>query len=291
MQKHDMTVTVRVPEEEVTLREHQKIILFQSVRELLINASKHAGTGHATVRLERCDEQLQIEVRDDGAGFDLAAAAAAAADLPTGGMSSKFGLFSIQERMRSLGGSFTLHSTPGQGTTAMLSLPLRDDVSGTRKDELSKTSVGKGVEVISEVASRLTPDATRIIRVLLVDDHAMVRQGLRSVLNAYDDLQVVGEAQDGEEAIKLVEELRPRVVVMDINMPRMNGIDATTYITTHWPKTTVIGISVNAEDDNSTAMRRAGAATVLPKESAVDQLHDAIIQAVSISAETSTFSS
>lgn len=129
------------------------------------------------------------------------------------------------------------------------------------------------------------------VKVLLVDDHAMVRQGLRSVLDAYDDLQVVGEAQDGEEAVKLVQALQPRIVVMDINMPRMNGIEATTYIKTHWPGTMVIGISVNAEDDNSNAMRRAGAATVFLKESAVDQLHDAIIQAVNISAETSTCSS
>lgn len=119
-----------------------------------------------------------------------------------------------------------------------------------------------------------------MVHVLLVDDHAMVRQGLRSILDAYDDLHVIAEAQDGVEAVKLVEDLRPRVVVMDINMPRMNGIDATTHIKTHWPETTVIGISVNTRDGNSEAMKRAGAATVLPKDTAVDELHDAIVQEV-----------
>ena len=122
-----------------------------------------------------------------------------------------------------------------------------------------------------------------MVQVLLVDDHAMVRQGLRSILDAYDDLQVIAEAQDGAEAVKLVEDLRPRVVVMDINMPRMNGIDATTHIKAHWPETTVIGISVNTRDGNSEAMKRAGAATVLPKDTAVDQLHDAIVQEVGAS--------
>ena len=119
-----------------------------------------------------------------------------------------------------------------------------------------------------------------MVNVLLVDDHAMVRQGLRSVLDAYDDLHVVAEARDGAEAVALVEDLRPRVVVMDINMPVMNGIDATACIKTYWPETTVIGISVNTGDDKSDAMKRAGAAIVLLKETAVDRLHDAIVDEV-----------
>lgn len=126
-----------------------------------------------------------------------------------------------------------------------------------------------------------------MVQVLLVDDHKMVRQGLRSVLDAYDDLQVVAEAGDGAEAVKLVGDLRPRVVVMDINMPRMNGIEATTHIKTQWPETTVIGISVNTGDANSDAMKRAGAAAVLPKDTAVDRLHDAIVQEVGISTDKS----
>lgn len=119
-----------------------------------------------------------------------------------------------------------------------------------------------------------------IVQVLLVDDHAMVRQGLRSVLESYDDIQVIGEAQNGSEAVSLVQELKPQVVVMDINMPKMNGIEATARIKTQWPQTIVVGISVNAEDDNRNAMLRAGAARLLTKEQAVEQLHDAIVQEV-----------
>jgi len=124
MQKLSMTVTVNVPEQQqLGLPEDQAVLLFQSVRELLINASRYAGTGAAIVTLECQDNQLRIQVRDEGVGCDVTAAAAAAG-AATGGTSSKFGLFSIRERMSALGGSFDLESAPGQGTTATLTLPL-----------------------------------------------------------------------------------------------------------------------------------------------------------------------
>ncbi|HEX8750278.1 MAG TPA: ATP-binding protein [Nitrospira sp.] len=120
MQKHSLTVTVSVPEQdELTLPEDQKMLLFQSVRELLINSSKYAGTGEATVTLEQRDDQLRIQVRDEGAGFDVTAAGAT-----TSGFSLKFGLFSILERMKALGGSFDIQSAPEKGATATLTLPL-----------------------------------------------------------------------------------------------------------------------------------------------------------------------
>ena len=108
----------------------------------------------------------------------------------------------------------------------------------------------------------------------------MMRQGLRSVLDAYKDIQVVAEARDGLEAVKLVGELRPRVVLMDINMPKMNGIEATTKIMQQYPETIIIGLSVNATKVNQEAMTRAGAFRLLSKETAVEQLHDAVYDAV-----------
>jgi len=122
MQKLSMTVTVTLPEQPpLTVPEDQAVLLFQSVRELLINASKYAGTGAATVTLEYLDDHLRIRVRDEGVGFDVTSAADGSAP---GGASSKFGLFSIRERMQALGGSFEIESAPGQGVTATLTLPL-----------------------------------------------------------------------------------------------------------------------------------------------------------------------
>ena len=118
------------------------------------------------------------------------------------------------------------------------------------------------------------------IRVLLVDDHVMVRQGIRNLLDRYTDVELLGEAGDGIEALALVEQLHPSVVIMDINMPNMNGIDATAHIKTRYPDITVLGLSVNAGDENQEAMMNAGAVQLLTKEAAVNELYHAIHAAV-----------
>lgn len=120
----------------------------------------------------------------------------------------------------------------------------------------------------------------RMIRVLIVDDVKEMRESLRRILVAYPGMEVIGEACDGEEAILRVHQLKPSVVVMDINMPRLNGIKATARIKQAFPHVVIIGISVYATDDTCQIMRAAGAATVITKEAAVDQLRDEIVESV-----------
>ncbi|ALA59094.1 response regulator [Nitrospira moscoviensis] len=279
MGRHGLAVAVSAPDGAWNrLPGDQEMLLFQSVRELLMNAAKHAQCRETTVSLAQRNGELCIQVQDRGVGFDPEALAA---DGPSMTVASKFGLFSIRERMRALGGSFHLDSGPGQGTTATLTLPLGG------KEALSGKALGieLGNEVRHSGALRAVPQRSTLsdsklhtarIRVLLVDDHAMVRQGLRSVLETYADVEIVGEAADGEEAVAGAERLAPDVVVMDINMPRMNGIQATARMRAEHPQTAVIGLSVNAEGENQEAMRRAGAHVLLTKEAAVDELHRAI---------------
>jgi DNA-binding NarL/FixJ family response regulator len=125
-------------------------------------------------------------------------------------------------------------------------------------------------------AGDLMPSAQKALTVLLVDDHAMMRQGLRSVLEAHADIQIIGEASDGLEAVAMADELRPAVVIMDINMPRLNGIEATTRIKAQYPDIRVIGLSVNAGPNNKEAMLKAGADMLLTKEAAVEELYRGI---------------
>jgi DNA-binding NarL/FixJ family response regulator len=116
--------------------------------------------------------------------------------------------------------------------------------------------------------------------VLLVDDHAMVRQGLRAILEGYPDIAVVGDVSEATEASAAVHLVHPHVVIMDINMPGKNGIEATSDIKAQYPDIQIIGLSVNAGNENQKAMLNAGAALLLTKEAAVEQLHDAIHQVV-----------
>ena len=104
------------------------------------------------------------------------------------------------------------------------------------------------------------------IRVLLVDDHPTIRQTLRSTLQDYPNIEVVGEAGDGEEAIVRVEHLQPAVVVMDIYMGRMDGITATRLIKAQYPQVAVIGLTIEQKDFQLHAMHKAGAVEVIKKE-------------------------
>jgi DNA-binding NarL/FixJ family response regulator len=116
-----------------------------------------------------------------------------------------------------------------------------------------------------------------VIRVLLVDDHAMVRQGLKSILLTYPHFEIVGEACNGEDAVRAVQELAPSVVVMDVNMPKLNGIEATTRIKRRHPHIVIVGLSVDAAEENRKAMLQAGATAFISKEEAVEQLYREIM--------------
>lgn len=116
------------------------------------------------------------------------------------------------------------------------------------------------------------------IKVLLVDDHLMFRQGLRSLLQSYPDIDVVDEASDGAEAVSKVSEAQPAVVVMDISMPKMDGVAATRLLKSRHAQVTVLGLSVTGQGYQVEAMLKAGAVKVLTKEKAVDELYDSIKQ-------------
>lgn len=114
------------------------------------------------------------------------------------------------------------------------------------------------------------------IRVLLVDDHTLLRQHIRTFLAADPTIDVVGEAVDGEDALRAVPRLCPDVVVMDIHMPRLNGIVATSQIKRLHPCVAVIGLSMSA-DSHGQEMIAAGALAVIPKDELVKRLHETIL--------------
>lgn len=276
MRRRGLTVRINVPREAPPLSIDEAALLYQSTRELLMNVLKHARITEADVSVSFGEDRpLTVTVTDHGAGFDLAAAQVAR---------DKFGLFSIRERMQALGGSFAVDSSPGDGVSAAMILPLRAkpvDMDGRASGTDLKVPVVNH-RALGDV--RLSPGsraARALIRVLLVDDHAMVRDGLKSVLSSYQDIEVTGEAGNGEEALNLAREIAPNVVVMDVNMPKLDGIEATRRMTQEHPEIIVIGLSVNASSHVAQALQDAGAVAVLTKESAADLLYQTITKAVS----------
>lgn len=114
------------------------------------------------------------------------------------------------------------------------------------------------------------------VRILLVDDHQVMREGLRSLLEQQGDMKVVGEAGDGMTAVRLVRELTPDIVIMDVNMEGMDGIDATRMISRELPETKVLGLSMFLRKTFVTEMFRSGAAGYLLKDSAFAEIVEAI---------------
>ncbi|MEK6197245.1 MAG: response regulator transcription factor [Desulfobacterales bacterium] len=116
------------------------------------------------------------------------------------------------------------------------------------------------------------------IRVLIADDHKIMLAGLRSLLEKQTDFEVVGEADNGRKAVKMAQEKTPDVVVMDVSMPDLNGIEATMQIIESLPKTRVIALSMHSDKRFVMGMLRAGASGYLLKDCASQELANAIVQ-------------
>ena len=115
-----------------------------------------------------------------------------------------------------------------------------------------------------------------MLRILLADDHAMVRKGFRLILEAQPDMQIVGEAGNGREAVELAEQLHPDVVVMDVAMPELNGIEATRRLVASAPRTRVLALSMHKDSVYVREILRAGARGYLLKDSIDSDLVNAV---------------
>ncbi len=230
-------------------------LMFQAARELLLNVIKHAQVDRAELHLSRRQEYAELEVCDQGVGFD----AAATWDDP-----DSFGLIHIRERLEPIGGSIEVESRPGDGSRVTVLVPIAPAPSP--EDEAPAPA---------HIGPHPKADGSRI-RVLLADDHPLIRQGLTGLLELQDDLEVVGEAEDGVRAVELARRLQPDVVVMDMNMPNMNGLEATRRIAAEAPHIRIIALSLHGEKDMAQAMLDAGAEQYVPKDAPSQKLLEAI---------------
>lgn len=270
-QKHGLEVELKAEGAAVTDHEDVRILVFQAVRELLFNIVKHAGVDQACIEMAAPDpDHLRVTVSDRGKGFD-----GRPRDADSGG-GKGFGLFAISERMMLLGGSMEIDSRIGGGSRFTLRVPLRKqpavpEVAGVGREASVPPMSARG----GEAATR-SDGSTQHIRLLLVDDHALVRQGLAAVLSQEDDMEVIGQASNGIEALEQAKVLQPGIVLMDLAMPKMNGVEATACIRHQMPHIQVIGLSVDGQPDHSAAMIEAGAAAFVVKSGTADVLTQTI---------------
>jgi PAS domain S-box-containing protein len=249
-------------------RKDVRTLLFESVRELLFNAVKHAHVDRVTVDLARePGDMLSITVTDRGVGFDPAELVDRAKAGQVG-----WGLFSIRERLALLGGRFDIESAPGQGTRFRLTAP-----QGSAQDAAATLDVSSHAAIGPASHDAAGGASANALRILIVDDHAAVRKVFREMLHERPELRVVGDASDGLEAIDQARALRPDVVLMDISMPRMDGVEATRRLRAELPFIQILGLSMQPRTQELHAIERAGAAGFFSKAVDTQRLIDYLL--------------
>ena len=268
--------------EEQPLLPDQQGALLRIATEALTNARKHAQAQRVRVGLQYGAESVTLLVEDDGVGFDLGTATSQDTE---GG----YGLFGMNERARLLDGELLIDSTPGWGTRIRATLPYR---AGSPFPQKARGGEGERLPVpAAEFSGALAshtgePPVGRApmntysgTRVLVVDDHAMTRQGIRALLEANGEITVVGEAGNGQEAALLAHTLRPDVVLMDLQMPGVDGIEGLKRIHAEQPELPVVILTTFQTEETVTAALAAGARGFLLKDTEPANLIAAVLAA------------
>ena len=232
-----LCVALEFPEDapEPVFQWELEVAALQVVREALTNVRKHSAAQRVIVKTVFDGELARVEIADNGSGFDAEAWHAG------GSNAAHYGLAMMREQIEKVGGRFEIQSRLGSGTSIIAWLPCL--AVQTDADDL-RTARG--------------------LRILLVDDHPLFLEGLRNLLKSRG-LMVVGLAHDGLEAQSMAEALRPDVVVMDVNMPGCDGLEATRLIKLALPATQVLILTVSEDEDSLYEAMKNGASGYLPK--------------------------
>jgi PAS domain S-box-containing protein len=241
--------------------EQVRTLVFECARELLSNVVKHAAVKEATLTLRVIpDGILHLVLTDLGAGFDMQELSVNRHKNET-----SFGLFSMGERLSFVGGLLNVRSEIGKGTRVEVSVPI-----GIPHPIQPAAAPSAPVDLRGKL--QWVGTLNRPARIMVADDHRLFREAIIYFLSQEPGLLVVGEAADGEAALESARRLKPDILILDVSMPKMNGVKVAAKISRELPHMCIIGLSMHQDRDMAKAMYDAGAAAYLTKDGSSESL-------------------
>jgi two-component system, NarL family, sensor kinase len=246
-----IVVEIDIPPDLQRLSPEAEVAIFRVLQESLTNVHRYAESSKASIRMKATADEIKIEIEDFGKG------------MKTSNANSKYvpevrlgvGIQGMTERMRQLGGKLEITSRPTHGTLVAATIPLS---SAQPLIPAQATSTLLGSSPVGAELSGLLGGAQKK-RILIADDHEMLRRGVRNTLQTELDLEICGEAVDGQDVVEKVKALQPDLVILDINMPVLNGLVAVRQILRYRPQTKVLVFSVHDSDQTIQEVHAAGA--------------------------------
>ena len=256
-ERTNIRVETEMPAELPRLSPDAEVTLFRVIQESLTNVHRYSESAKAVVRIETGADVLRLEIQDFGKGLKLSKIN------PVNPVPARLGvgIQGMTERMRQLGGRLEINSSPNRGTAVVATIPLSGKV--VPPEEAPSDLVPSSSIPTPEDAGTVKVALRK--KILIADDHEMLRRGLRNTLQTEGDLEICGEAVDGQDAVEKAKALQPDLVILDINMPGLNGLVALRQIMRFRPKTKVLVFSVHDSDQTILEANAAGAHGFLSK--------------------------
>jgi signal transduction histidine kinase/CheY-like chemotaxis protein len=264
-QRTGIHVKVEIASDFARLPQDIEVALFRIIQESLTNVHRYSGSASAQVQVKVTAKKIDLKVSDFGKGIHRDVLNVNSGKVAPLGV----GIQGMKERIRQLGGTLEITSKLNQGTQVIATLPLAH-AEASPAPELSGTgtSPAQGQDIAAPQHAR---NASRK-QILIADDHEMLRRGLRTMLEKEPDWEICGEAVDGEAAVEKAILLRPDLVILDINMPVLNGLAAVRQIARNSPQTKILVFTVHESDATAKEIRASGAHGYLSKNNASEHL-------------------
>jgi PAS domain S-box-containing protein len=251
-------VDIDVPQEIKRLSPDAEVAIFRVLQESLTNVHRYANTAKARLRIATTADEIRVEIQDFGKGIQPVKAKSPQESVGRLGV----GIQGMTERVRQLGGRLEISSSPNSGTLVTATIPL-----STSQVEIATQTAVPPASPCAILADSSTPSRNHHRRqILIADDHEMLRNGVRNTLQTEPDFEICGEAVDGQDAVEKVRQLHPDLVILDINMPVLNGLVAVRQILRHSPDTKIVIFTVHDSDQTRQESRAAGAHGFVSKD-------------------------